>query len=269
MPVAFINGKSIALLFLLAMVYSFLGWIMETIWCSYLERRFIKRGFLYGPICPIYGTGALIILLFLSKFQSNILLFLLLSIIIMSGFEYLIGLTLEWITGIKYWDYSHHKFNIQGRISPSHCLIWGALSFILVFILNPPIEGIISGLSQIVQMTVASILFAFLLIDILFTVRSLALMTKLLDSIQNLGCELREKVNGTLESAQLDRRFDELKEDTRQLREEFLRKAEKHSRRWRNNYPHLSSKRYARALEEVKAVSRNLKGRLENVAKKR
>ena len=109
-PVVF--GFPISLLFLYFIIYSFLGWILETVYCSVRERRFVARGFLYGPICPIYGVGVLMMLCWFAPFTGQPLLFYVVATVCMSAWEYLVGWLLETTTHIKYWDYSTRKFNL-------------------------------------------------------------------------------------------------------------------------------------------------------------
>ncbi len=115
-------GHPLPLLFLYFLWYSFLGWVMETIYCSCKERHFVFRGFLKGPICPIYGFGVLMMVLWLSHFTDNILLFYLIATVSMSAWEYFVGWLLEVTTQIKYWDYSLNRFTLKGRICLGTCL---------------------------------------------------------------------------------------------------------------------------------------------------
>ena len=134
-PILF--GFPITLLFLYFMVYSFLGWIMETTYCSIGERRFVARGFLYGPICPIYGVGVLMMICWFAPFTGNPILFYAIAVICMSAWEYLVGWFLETTTHIKYWDYSMHKLNLHGRICLWVSLTWGVLALSLIHIYEP------------------------------------------------------------------------------------------------------------------------------------
>lgn len=118
-------GVPLPLLFLYFLWYSLLGWIMETIYCSIKERRFVFRGFLKGPICPIYGFGVLMMVLVLSRFTQNVFLFYLVATVTMSAWEYFVGWLLEKTTHMKYWDYSDHRFNLEGRICLNTSLFWG------------------------------------------------------------------------------------------------------------------------------------------------
>ncbi len=116
-PILF--GLPVTTVFLFFIIYSFIGWAMETLYCSVLEKRFVARGFLLGPICPIYGAGALLMVFFFSRFTYSLLLFYTVATVVMSAWEYFVGWLLEATTHMKYWDYSRHRFNLSGR---SPCL---------------------------------------------------------------------------------------------------------------------------------------------------
>lgn len=91
-------------------IYSFLGWVLESIFRSFCEKKIINTGFLRGPICPIYGCGAIIMILFLKNFSSSKILLFIMSIIFLSLWEYIVGVILEKLFKTKYWDYSDRSF---------------------------------------------------------------------------------------------------------------------------------------------------------------
>lgn len=115
---------------------SFGGWVYETIYCSVVEGEFTKRGFLFGPTCPIYGIGALAVWLVLGQISNPFIVF------VIGGFlatviEYSTGLFLERRFKKKWWDYSMFKFNLHGRICPQASAVFGAFSVTSVFVLVP------------------------------------------------------------------------------------------------------------------------------------
>ena len=118
-------------------IYSFAGWVMESIFRSICEKKFINTGFLKGPFCPIYGIGAIIIYVFLSGFKDNIFLLFLMGFIVLSIWEYIVGVLLEKVFNTKYWDYSDHKFNFQGRICLTNSIYWGFLGVVFIKYINP------------------------------------------------------------------------------------------------------------------------------------
>lgn len=124
-------------IFLLFITYSFLGWIVESIYCSYKEKKLINRGFLIGPYCPIYGSAAVLILLFLSGYSNDLFVLFTISILLSGIVEYLTSYYLEKIFKLSLWDYSNNKFNINGRICLKNLLYFGILAVLLIKYINP------------------------------------------------------------------------------------------------------------------------------------
>ena len=100
---------------------------MESVVRTIAEKKIINTGFLEGPCCPIYGFGACIMFLFLSKLKNKIVLLFIASVVILSTWEYLVGVILEKMFNTKYWDYSDHKFHIQGRVFLTNSICWGII----------------------------------------------------------------------------------------------------------------------------------------------
>ena len=119
-------------LFLHFVFYSFLGWVAETIYCSLLQGKFVYRGFLSGPVCPIYGFGAIFVITLLQPFKENILMLFLMGVVITSTLEYITSYLLEVIFHMKWWDYSKRKFNINGRVCAWNSSLFGILSVFAV-----------------------------------------------------------------------------------------------------------------------------------------
>lgn len=121
-------------------IFSFAGWLLETAYCLSELGYFVKRGFLYGPICPIYGFGALILIIFLSKYKKQSLKLFLSAAIICSCFEYLVGFGLDALFAAKWWDYSSEFLNLNGRISLLFSFSWGIIAIIFINHVFPFIE---------------------------------------------------------------------------------------------------------------------------------
>ena len=128
-------------------IYSFLGWIMETIFSYIVLGYFDDRGFFIGPICPIYGFGMLI-LLSLSYYKENPIKLFIISTAVCTFFEYLTGYALEAVFQLKWWDYSNNLLNINGRICLPYALGWGFISLIFIMYVHPFIVNIIKFLSK-------------------------------------------------------------------------------------------------------------------------
>ena len=111
-------------------IYSFLGWLLESVFKTILEKKIVNSGFLHGPFCPIYGIGAIIMYLGLNNFSKYPILVFILGFLILSIWEYIVGWGLEKLFNTKYWDYSKNKFNIKGRVCLMNSLFWGVLGMI-------------------------------------------------------------------------------------------------------------------------------------------
>lgn len=126
---------------------SFGGWVYETIYCSVVEGEFTKRGFLFGPTCPIYGIGAIAEWLVLGQISNPIIVFII-GAVLATVIEYSTGLFLERRFKKKWWDYSMFKFNLHGRICPQASAVFGAFSVTSVFILVPAMLDILMLFSR-------------------------------------------------------------------------------------------------------------------------
>ena len=123
--------------FLLFMVYSILGWTIEVLGKLITKGKFINRGFLIGPYCPIYGTGALLMTLLLNKYVNDKMVLFILAIVICSILEYVTSYVMEKLFHIRWWDYSNYKFNINGRICLETMIPFGILSVLALCYINP------------------------------------------------------------------------------------------------------------------------------------
>lgn len=143
---------------------SFGGWVYETIYCSVVEGEFTKRGFLFGPTCPIYGIGALAEWLILGQISNPIIVFFI-GAVLATVIEYSTGLFLERRFKKKWWDYSMFKFNLHGRICPQASAVFGAFSVTSVFVLVPTMLTILMLFSKHTVSVVAFIVVTLYFLD--------------------------------------------------------------------------------------------------------
>lgn len=141
--------------FLIFMIYSVIGWMMEVVFTLFTEKKVSNRGFLIGPYCPIYGFGVVLILVFLSKFQDDIGILFILAIVVCSLLEYFTSYFMEKIFKARWWDYSKNKFNINGRICLETMIPFGLIACFVVSFLNPLIMNNLHKLSDIVLNNIA------------------------------------------------------------------------------------------------------------------
>lgn len=164
-------------LMLLFSIYSFLGWAIESVYVSLIERKIINSGFLTGFFCPIYGFGSILIIGTarwigdnFSYTYSTLLLNVLISIVLVTALEYITGYLLEKIFNCKWWDYSHEPLNLHGYICLKYSLFWGALAFLLIQVINPAIIDGIYSIPGNVRSYVAVILLVYFIVDTTKTV---------------------------------------------------------------------------------------------------
>ena len=154
-------------------IYAFLGWCTEVAFAAFKERRFVNRGFLNGPICPVYGFGVVAVIHFLTPLRSNLLLLYLGSAILVTAIEWLTGFILEKVFHNKWWDYSNRFLNINGRICLLYSVFWGVLTLFLIKIINPKIDILIAKIKDKISIKklklIILIVIIFLAIDCIAT----------------------------------------------------------------------------------------------------
>ena len=124
-------------------IYSFFGWVWETCYVSVKSGKFVNRGFINGPLCTIYGFGAVSVYVILKPFSDNLLYLYLGGVVVATALEYVTAVLMESIFHTSWWDYSDNKFNFQGRICLGASLGWGAFTVILFKVLHPLVESIV------------------------------------------------------------------------------------------------------------------------------
>ena len=136
-----INGFPISQWMLVFYIYCFFGWCFESTYVSvFCLHRWVNRGFLTGPALPLYGSGALVILLATSPVRGSVWLTGLVGMAACTLLEYVTGVAMEAIFKVRYWDYSDKRFNFQGHICLQSSLAWGVLSVLVVNVIHPPIQ---------------------------------------------------------------------------------------------------------------------------------
>lgn len=175
-------------LFLFFMIYSFLGWVVEVINNFIHEKRFINRGFLIGPYCPIYGVGGLLITIFLSKYKQSIIVLFVMSIFLFALLEYFTSYIMEKLFKARWWDYSDKKYNINGRICLETLIPFGILGCVAMYIVNP----MIFGFYQIIDVKVLRIIFLFVLT--IFVI-DFSVSVKIINSFKNTAVKFLKKDN--------------------------------------------------------------------------
>ena len=151
--------------FLLFLIYSFIGWLIEVIGKLIEKHKFINRGFLVGPICPIYGHGCILMILTLSRYKDNPLTLFIYAIFICSLLEYFTSYFMEKIFKTRWWDYSTKKFNLNGRICAETMIPFGILGTLVICVINPIFEYLLNLFNFETIKITAIVLFILYIID--------------------------------------------------------------------------------------------------------
>lgn len=160
--------EKVAIWFLLFMLYSFGGWVMEVVVSLISHKKFINRGFLVGPICPIYGTGAVIISLLLNQTENPIAIFCV-SLVGGAVLEYSASFLMEKLFRVRWWDYSDKPVNINGRICMSSIISFGIAGIFIVEFVTPFFYGFFDSLYSPLLLFIAALLAAWFIFDIVLS----------------------------------------------------------------------------------------------------
>lgn len=244
--------------------YSFLGWIMESIFRSVCEKKLINTGFLRGPFCPIYGIGAVIMILFLKNFSNNLILLFFISIIVFTIWEYLVGVVLEKLFHTKYWDYSDNKFNFQGRICLMNSIFWGILGVVFIQYIHPFIESIIEKVDIRLLTFIYSIIGIVMLIDAITSIIKVKNIKVTLEKIEELNKEIKEKLKEITEEGKTDilENIQNLVEQLKYKRNKTMLHLYKNVYRLKKAFPAIDTKEITEILNkkiELKEIKEKLK----------
>lgn len=161
----YIYGLNLETYILLFFIYAILGWVMEIINNIIRTKKFVNRGFLIGPYCPIYGYGSLLITLFLQKFDHDPFVLFIMAIFICGALEYSTSFLMEKIYHARWWDYSNKKFNLNGRICLETLIPFGLAGVFIIYIANPFFENIIRSISPNIKTIITITLLSIFAID--------------------------------------------------------------------------------------------------------
>ena len=223
--------------FVLFMMYSCAGWIMETTWVSYCNKKLVDRGFFIGPYCPIYGFGALLIVLLLRKFSFNPIILFLMTVVVCGALEYFTSWYMEKVFKARWWDYSKRKFNLNGRICLANLIAFGVMGLLVTYFLNPNFVKWIGYLQEKQLHQLALILWTIFVAD-------LVLSTIVVYGFRSVT----EKINK-------EGKVDNTEQITKMVREQLSQKSFLH-RRFIEAYPRL---------EAIKIKMQEIKTKIEDV----
>ncbi|MDE6911003.1 MAG: putative ABC transporter permease [Lachnospiraceae bacterium] len=151
--------------------YCFLGWVWETCYVSVLKARWVNRGFMRGPFLPIYGSGAIVVLIFTLPFRTNAWLVFVVGMTSATLLEYFTGAAMEKMFHVRYWDYSRQRLNLNGHICVTSSLAWGCFSVILTLYGHTPVERFVTNMNENVLEIIVFVLTVYISIDMAESVR--------------------------------------------------------------------------------------------------
>ena len=177
---------------LLFFLYAFIGWCCEVMYAALQTGKFVNRGFLNGPICPIYGFGILTVILLLSPLQQNLLILFFGSMLLTTVLEFFTGLVLEKLFRLKWWDYSGRRFHLMGYVCLEFSIIWGFAATFVMRIAHPLIYDLCSHLPMLL-VQIFLVLFGILfVIDLAATITAIRNFNRRLHTLTALAEELHD-----------------------------------------------------------------------------
>ena len=173
-------------------IYSFLGWVCESIYCSCLQKKVINRGFLNGPVCPVYGVGALIIITGLWSYRDSMIAVFVMGVILTSLLEYVTATILEKLFHAKWWDYSKHKFNINGKVCLLNSTMFGFMSLFVIEVLHPFVIDVLSKMNSLVLFVFLILAMMSMIGDLVVTAKALNSLTVRVDSLTSIVDDMKK-----------------------------------------------------------------------------
>lgn len=249
-------------------VYAFLGWCTEVAFAAVKTGKFVNRGFLNGPLCPIYGVGVVLVVLLLMPVHQNLVLLYVASTVLVTVLEGLTGFFMDKIFHHKWWDYTDQPLNIGGYVCLPFSLVWGVCCVLIVRVIHPVVGRGISALPVPLGIVFIVILEIALFADLGVTASTILKLNRQLDAMEKIAAELREfsdKVGANIyenvtdvmefhEKAQetLEEVTEEGRRRLEEAAEESRRRMEEHAQKLRERYEELarsSARRSARFLK--------------------
>ncbi len=256
------------------MIYSFFGWVYESILCSITSGSLVNRGFLNGPVCPVYGFGALVVILaFWWEPDIRVWNLFFSSMVLTCTLEYLTSWAMEKLFHARWWDYSQYRFNINGRVCLLGAVAFGAFSVLLIKVVHPRVSAFVDGFSPAAITAASAALFLTGAVDCMVTVRHILALNGRLAEIQAaidayraqsrqraeaLGQRLQARLEESVAASgleelreRLEERFEESVHNSRRV-QALLELRSFQDRRLLRAFPHLSSTRYGDALKKLR-----------------
>ncbi|MBO4991843.1 MAG: hypothetical protein J6E42_06780 [Firmicutes bacterium] len=241
-------------------IYAFLGWCAEVAYAAMCQGKFVNRGFLNGPYCPIYGCGVVLVIGLLTPLKGNKLILFVGSVLLTSALEWITGFVLEKVFHDKWWDYSDVPFNLNGYICLKFSILWGFACMFILEIFHPTVEALVGWIPAKLGWPLVVILLAAFFADACVTARSILRLNQRLEHMEEIAEKMREISDHIGE--EISENVLELMEKKKEYEELAQRRSYVHDRLMKA-YPGMRSNRHGKALEDVR---RRLENGLEKLA---
>lgn len=166
-----------------------MGWCMEMMVCYYASKKWVNRGFLIGPICPIYGYGCLIITVLLKRYLDDPIVLFVMAVVLCCILEYFTSYLMEKLFKARWWDYSDRKFNLNGRICLENAILFGVLGLLLSYVINPFVVKMLGFIPTMVFNIFAIFLLVVFLVDNTISLKIISGFTKVAKTIRKDSTE--------------------------------------------------------------------------------
>jgi len=217
------------------LIYSFVGWSCEVIYAALCLGKFVNRGFLFGPVCPIYGFGVLTAVIALSPFEDNLIILFAGSVIFTSTLEFITGFILEKFFHQKWWDYSDTPFNIKGYICLKFSILWGLACTFVIRLVHPSIMNIVGVIPKLLGTILLSLFYAAMLADFVLTLigilklpKKFSAMREIESTLEAISCRIGENLSE--KTLSIKEKGSELKERGYEINEELRQKLDSSSK---------------------------------------
>lgn len=233
------------------MFYAVIGWCIEVIYATVNKGIFVNRGFLNGPLCPIYGIGATIVIICLTPLNDNFLLLFIGSFLLTSILEFLTGLILELIFNQKWWDYTNQPFNIKGYVCLKFSLMWGLACVFVMRIVQPFINKMILKVPDKITVIIIITFFATLFVDITITVIALSklhLHIRLVNELDKMLTSVSDSIGSKISEHTL-----ESMEHIHEVKIGYVGK------RLEKAFPALDFSRFKKVREKLESIKEEIK----------
>ncbi|GAA0123194.1 putative ABC transporter permease [Clostridium faecium] len=267
------EGFSFYYLFSYFIIYSFIGWCLEVLYHLYSSKKFVNRGFLHGPICPIYGSCGALMAWFLTPIVNNPVYLFLGGFILATTIEYITGYLLEKLFGTRWWDYTDDKFNIKGYVCLRFSIYWGIISIFVMRVVHPRIEAFVYSIPLFLSETLYTLILILFVVDFTLTINNLIEFNNILKELNNIADDIRgnliemrnelvDNINDIKDNIEdkreeINAKFDFKNANFKRYSEKVMKRLKFKHKSLLKAYPNVKSRKFNDILEYIKSRKNN------------